>query len=325
MAYPTISAPYGLKPYNLLGGRVYSGSTRMLPISTGFSSNLFYGDVVGFSGGSLNTTGYTASFAGTAGYGLGIFQGAEYSTSSSVGGAGPGPIYGKNRYQYWLASTNAQDAQGYVVDDPQALFRVAVLTQAAVAAAANISVAFTATSTIGYMSPAFVGTNAYLCPGAGGNTSTGDSSMGITGCNPVGSASSVAGNLRNTGVSAPFRIVQLVPDTAVTVNTITASAISSGSFTVASTTGIYPGMQCIILGYTGALPGQFAYVQTVVASTNTVVVQTAASGQTGATAATNTGITCSAPSGTAVAFVGYPEVVVGWNYDYHYTSIGAGA
>ena len=180
MAYPTVSAPYGLKPYNLLGGRVYSGSTRMWPISTGYANNLFYGDVVGFAAGTLATSGYpgVSTYPGTAGYGLGVFQGAEYSVSSSVGLAGPGPIYGKNRFQYWQSGTNAQDAVGYVVDDPQALFRVSVLTQAAQASgttgAAPVN---TANNTIGYMSQAFVGTNAVLCAGAGGNTATGDSSM----------------------------------------------------------------------------------------------------------------------------------------------------
>ena len=32
MAYPTVAAPYGLKPVNLIGGQVYTGSTRNLPV-----------------------------------------------------------------------------------------------------------------------------------------------------------------------------------------------------------------------------------------------------------------------------------------------------
>ena len=32
MAYPTVSAAYGYKPVNLIGGQVYAGSTRNLPI-----------------------------------------------------------------------------------------------------------------------------------------------------------------------------------------------------------------------------------------------------------------------------------------------------
>ncbi len=32
MAYPTVSAPYGLQPINLIGGQVFAGATRQLPI-----------------------------------------------------------------------------------------------------------------------------------------------------------------------------------------------------------------------------------------------------------------------------------------------------
>ena len=46
MAYPTVSAPYGFKPVNLIGGQVFSGSTRNLPIAYGYNTNLFYGDFV---------------------------------------------------------------------------------------------------------------------------------------------------------------------------------------------------------------------------------------------------------------------------------------
>ena len=46
MAYPTVSAPYGLIPVQLLGGRVYAGSTRMIPIASGYATDLLFGDVV---------------------------------------------------------------------------------------------------------------------------------------------------------------------------------------------------------------------------------------------------------------------------------------
>ena len=43
MAYPTVSAPYGFKPVNLIGGQVFAGSTRSLPIQYGYATNIFYG------------------------------------------------------------------------------------------------------------------------------------------------------------------------------------------------------------------------------------------------------------------------------------------
>jgi len=124
MAYPLIPAPYGLKPVNLIGGRVYSGSTRMFPIVTGYSTSIFNGDVVDIGTGNnigcvtptqlaYNTT---SAQAGT----IGIFVGCEYSTTG-------GPIYGKNRFQYWQGGTTAPDAIAYVVDDPQAVFKAVVV------------------------------------------------------------------------------------------------------------------------------------------------------------------------------------------------------
>ena len=35
MAYPTVSAPYGLKPINLIGGQVFAGATRQRRIASG--------------------------------------------------------------------------------------------------------------------------------------------------------------------------------------------------------------------------------------------------------------------------------------------------
>ena len=46
MAYPTVSAPYGLKPVKLIGGQVFAGATRQIPIASGYPANIFYGDVV---------------------------------------------------------------------------------------------------------------------------------------------------------------------------------------------------------------------------------------------------------------------------------------
>ena len=34
MAYPTVDAPYGLKPVNLIGGLPFAGATRQLPIAS---------------------------------------------------------------------------------------------------------------------------------------------------------------------------------------------------------------------------------------------------------------------------------------------------
>ena len=57
MAYPIIDAPYGVKPVNLIGGQVFAGSTRNLPISYNYGTAIYYGDLV-----TLGTTGSNAGF-----------------------------------------------------------------------------------------------------------------------------------------------------------------------------------------------------------------------------------------------------------------------
>jgi hypothetical protein len=38
MAYPTVSAPYGLKPVNSLDGKPYAGAIRQIPMASGYTA-----------------------------------------------------------------------------------------------------------------------------------------------------------------------------------------------------------------------------------------------------------------------------------------------
>lgn len=307
MAYPVINGPYGLVPANLKGGIPFAGSTRMIPIGQGYNTGLFSGDVVGLSNGNTIITPYNANTASgaVAGAILGVFLGAEYTQPG-------GPLYGKLRNEYWPAGTNAPDAVAYVLDDPNALFKAAVVTQAQGSANTQANTG----TTIGYMSPSFVGSNAFLVAGNAGSTTTGNSAMAVSGANPTVS-SSVAGNIRQTvgtgaGTAPALRVIQLVPDTAVTVATTLTNSPSAGTtFTVASTTGIQPGMQCVIAGVSGTTagsPGSNLTVTGVVTGTSTITVSASVT----------------ASSGAGVSFVGYPEVIVGWNFGYHSYLLAAG-
>jgi len=307
MAYPSIDKPYGLEPINLKGGIPFAGSTRMIPIGQGYATNIFNGDVVGLSNGNAIITPYNADTQSAAAAGdiVGVFLGCEYST-------GAGPIYGKLRQQYYPASTNAPNAVAYVLDDPNALFKSAVVTQPQGSANTQLNTG----TTIGYMSPSFLGTNAFLVAGNGGSTTTGNSLAGVSGGNPTVS-SSVAGNIRQTvgtgaGTAPCLRVIQLVQETAVTVSTaLTNSPSGATTFTVTSTTGIQPGMQCIIDGISGTTagsPGSNLTVTGVVTATNTITVSASVT----------------ASSATSVSFIGYPEVIVGWNFGYHSYLLAAG-
>ena len=310
MAYPVVNGPYGLVPINLMGGIPFAGSTRMIPIAQNYGSNIFNGDVVGLSGGNAIITPYNAnsSSAAAAGNIVGVFLGTQYP--------GTNPVFGNLQAQYYAASNNQPGMIAYVMDNPTALFKACVLAQAQGSANTQANTS----TTVGYMSPRFVGTNAFLVAGNTGSTTTGNSAMGVSGGNPTVS-SSVAGNIVQTvgtgsATSPCLRVVQLVQESAVVVGTtLTSSPSNATTFTVASTTGIQPGMTLTIGGtvYSGASTAPFPtlsnlVVTGVVTSTSTITVSSAVT----------------ATSGANVSFIGFPEVILGWNFGYHSYLIAAG-
>jgi hypothetical protein len=296
MAYPIVNGPYGLVPVNLMGGIPFAGSTRMIPIAQNYGTNLFNGDVIGLSGGNAVITPYNAnsSSAAAAGNIVGVFLGTQYP--------GTNPVFGNLQGQYYPASTNKPGMVAYVMDNPTALFKACVVTQAQGSANTQANTG----TTVGYFSSRFLGTNAFLVAGNSGSTTNGNSAMGISGGNPTVS-SSVAGNIVQTvgtgsGTAPCLRVIQLVPDSAVTVGTTLTSSPSAGTtFTVASTVGIQPGMEVVVGGVKVTVTG-------VVTSTSTITVSANVTGT----------------SGSSVAFVGYPEAIVGWNFGYHSYLIAAG-
>jgi len=115
MAYPTVSAPYGLKPVNLVGGQPFAGAIRSIPITTAEGTAIFYGDVV-----ALNAAGTLTKDAGTdTATPVGVFLGCSY-TDPNTGQ--------KLHKQYFPAATAAADIVGYVADDPNLVFKVAVVS-----------------------------------------------------------------------------------------------------------------------------------------------------------------------------------------------------
>ena len=109
------ATPYGLKPINEIGGLPYAGSTRKLPITSGFGTNLYYGAVVCIAANgtielvTTNGDNSTPFPAGT----IGVFMGCSY-TDATLGFV--------NR-QYWPTGTVASDALAFIVDDPNTLFQ----------------------------------------------------------------------------------------------------------------------------------------------------------------------------------------------------------
>ena len=175
MAYPTVSAPYGLIPINLIGGQVFAGATRQIPIASEYATSIFFGDVV-----KLNSDGTLVKDTGTStATPVGVFLGCSFTD----------PVFGKTFRQYYPANTAATDIVAYVCDDPDTLFKVAVVSSG---------------TTISYVNRTAVGNNSALVQNAG-NTTNGNSRVAI-------SASTATTN------TLPVRIIDVVPETAQAAN-----------------------------------------------------------------------------------------------------------
>lgn len=169
MAYPTVNGPYGLIPINLIGGQVFAGATRQIPIASNYGVGIFFGDVV-----KLSSDGILVKETGTiTATPVGVFLGCSYTD----------PTYGKVFRQNYPANTVASDIQAYVQDDPDALFKVAIVSSG---------------TTIGTVQRTAVGNNAELVQNPG-NATTGNSAVAID-------------NIATTA-TLPIRIIDLVPET----------------------------------------------------------------------------------------------------------------
>lgn len=175
MAYPTVSSPYGLVPVKMVNGTPYSGAVREYKIQSGNTDVIFNGDVV-----ALATDGYIdREDLDDAIVGVGIFVGCRYTD----------PTYGLTFRNYYPGAVVASDIVAYVVDDPNVLFKAAVVNDSGV---------------MSYVTQAAVGANIGAQEGASadGNTATGKSNAGLD-------SSTV-----DTTNTLPFRIIQGVEETA---------------------------------------------------------------------------------------------------------------
>jgi len=277
MAYPTVAAPYGLKPINLLGGQVFAGSTRMYPIQYGYATNIFYGDFVKVSasapGGMLQRA---AVSTGTGSNQVtGIFLGCSYTN----------PLTKQKQFaQYWPSGTLAGDAVGYVTDDPDTIFKAAVCS---------------ATTVMASGAKALVGNNLSMIDNSTGNVNTGNSTNAVLA--PV--ATPVTSIL-------PVRCVGVVEDTAVS---ITATGSSSGTAITLTGTGlpaaVTVGTSVAYLASNGQVIETGSFVATAASAGATSVTLNAAVAVPG-------GVTA-IPSSSTIIFTRYPEILVKVNLLVH--------
>ena len=186
MAYPTIDAPYGLKPINLIGGQVFAGQTRLRRIASTYTTNIFFGDPVKLVADGTIERATNESDAPNEGF-AGVFMGCTY-----VSAATKQPTWS----QYWpgVSVVSGTVIQAYVADDPDQLFQV-------VGCSSGTTVD-TTTSAFQYTA---IGSNVALINNSG-DTITGDSRQAVN----TGS--------ETTTKTLPLRIIDVVPDTAFTIS-----------------------------------------------------------------------------------------------------------
>lgn len=158
------STPYGLRLAKTLGEQRTAHGFNQYPIASGYAANILCGDLVKLvAGGTIEKeTGTTSATP------IGVFLGVSYTD----------PTYGFVTRQIWPTGTVAADAMAYVIDDPDAIFRI----QADDTLSQNA-----------------VGTNAAIVQGAG-NTTLGRSGVKLD-----------ASTIANTA-TLPLRIVGMVDE-----------------------------------------------------------------------------------------------------------------
>ena len=180
MAYPTISAPYGLKPVNLIGGQVFAGSTRLMEIASGYATNIFYGDLVKrVSDGTVEKdTGTTTATP------CGVFLGVSFTNAST------GQVQQQQFYPASTAIKSGTQIFAVVADDPDTLFQV---------------VSCSSTTTVAAMGKSAIGNNIALIQNAG-STITGNSAVAID------------EGTQDVTSTLPIRIIDVVRDTETTAD-----------------------------------------------------------------------------------------------------------
>jgi hypothetical protein len=282
MAYPVIPAPYGLKPINLIGGQVFAGSTRELPIQYSYNTSIFYGDIVGlvrgFATRLVTTTGAGNTTGGPGSGMVGVFLGCSFTN----------PLTKQKTFsQYWPANTLAGDAVAIVCDDPDTVFKAVMVSTGTTVASGSL---------------ALVGQNLQGVDNTG-STNTGNSSNAM-----------LAQSTLNTA-AFPFRCVGVVKDTAVALGQATWST-GTTTLTVSALPSALPiGTDVAFLAANGQLVETGSFVSTAASAGATSVVLNAQYGVVGAggTAATGTAI----PASSVMVFTQYPEILVKLNFSNH--------
>jgi len=279
MAYPTVDAPYGLKPINLIGGQVFAGSTRELPIQYGYGTNIFYGDfvkLVAYSSASA-PGGFIQRVAISTGTSnnqvTGVFLGCSFTD----------PVTKQKRFsQFWPKDTLAGDAVAIVCDDPDTVFRAAICS---------------ATTVLASGAKGMVGANLSMIDNTG-SVNTGNSANAV-----------LAPTATPVTTILPLRCVGLVPDTAITYSATATSASSTTTVNAVAPAALPIGTSVAYIATNGQVieTGMFL----------TAAAASGAATQTINQQPVILGANANIPSGATIVYTVYPEILVKVNLFVH--------
>jgi hypothetical protein len=187
MAFPTVNAPYGLKPINLYGGTPFAGATRQYRIASAYNTSIFYGDPIEMidNGTIIKSAITTARATVTTSQIIGVFLGCSYVNAQGQ------TIFA----QYFPANTTAPTGTyitAYVSNDPDTLFKAVIATGAT---PNDVTSGLLPSTTTQYT---VIGTNVALVQNSG-LTTTGNSRVAVA-------SSAVTGTL-------PMNVVDVVEET----------------------------------------------------------------------------------------------------------------
>lgn len=286
MAYPTIDKPYGLKPVNLIGGQVFSGSTRQYPIAYGYNSNIFYGDFVQLTRGSIVRQAVVGTTAAGVGF-TGVFLGCSFTN----------PITKQKQFsQYWPAGTLAGDAVAVVCDDPDTVFKAVICS---------------ATTVVASGSYAMIGQNMGAIDNTG-DVNTGNSRNALLAVVAAGAPATT------TGLVA--RVVDVVRDTAFVTSAVGSSATTAITLTTAVPNAVVAGADVSYVGTNGQVIETGSFI------TGALAAGALSATLNLAVSVPNAGTTITAiPNPSTILFTQYSEVLVKLNFGVHqyYTSVAA--
>jgi hypothetical protein len=193
MAYPTVSAPYGFKPINRLDGLPYAGAVRQYPVTSGQA--IYNGQPV-----QLVIGGTVSGDADlTQGDILGVAVGVQYTNSS-----------GQTVQAQYAPASGVTNVIAYVVDDPFALYQVAITGNNSTITAAGKNI---------------VGTNVT------GIVGTPDANTG-------NATSSIFGASAAVTATFPFRVVSVIPASATGADAFVECVVKLNLSQLLSTTGL---------------------------------------------------------------------------------------